>query len=627
MFLFLSINKSQNEMVITMPGIVIKTLRLTAVLTASVIMTLTVFPTVNTFLNFSFSISAAFAAKKAKKNNKTAERKISADSRRENSIYSNAEIIADDVYIYKKGISYYENAEYDKACEYFKYIKNKRPSSFYYDMSIYLCAEAYKKTGKEDFAIENYLYLIEKCPGSNLCAEALHNIADMYRKKGISSEAAIYYKKLADSYSDSFWADEARAFLKYNRNHEIDKKADSAGNVSHNTGDASGTSSRRMEAPLPVKPLSLETNSINSLQFNSCSIDAFIDGRNEYKPVDYNGEDLKLYRDGLKFHEFKNYSKAVWCYQNFIIKYKNSLWYPNAFYMLAACYLSQGDIKAAIRFYSAALIYAKDPTLTDEIKTDLADLLYSDGQYLLALRYYESLIKTADNNERLMQIFFMIGECHTKTGNYEMAAKAYARVALAGADIKSINDGGNANKDFFEQKTDDKYSYKKSKNDISKIENSLNTTEITAGTIAEKPKAIDSKIDIKEGINYFNAKKYLKCISFFERALVDNPEEALYYRYLSLCYNQLDKAERAIGYLQKYISLISNDKNKVKIDELRQAYSTLAYIYIKENRFEEARNQYLEIIGLDAGSNAAVSAREALKRIEIIKKRAENEKK
>jgi tetratricopeptide (TPR) repeat protein len=553
------------------------------------------------FIDLSSGGGPAFAAKKK---SKSAASKSVPAKKSEAASYPGVEIIADDVFIYKKGISYYENSDYDKACEYFKYIKEKRPASFYYDISIYLCGESYKKSGKECLAAENYLYLLEKCPASTLCAEARHTLADIYKRKGLSGDAIKYYKQLLEFHPQSFWAEEARAFLKYNSVSREAAQPDYSPRKSAVIHEEIKPVSRRPADGIKTAEAgaALDTiNSADSIDFNSLGLDTYISGRREYEPVDYGGADLSLYRDGLKFHEIKNYGKAKWCYQRLIIKYKNSLWYPNSFYMLGACYLAEGDTKAAIRFYSAALIYAKDAGLIIEVKNNLADLLFSDGQYLLALRYYESLIETARDKERMMQLFFLIGECHTKTGNYEMAAKSYARVALEGALPRAPLHGkvqaAGAKNDKDEGAADDKVKFVK--------------------TISPQ-----LKINIGEGVNEFNAGKYLKSISFFERVLVENPDEAICFWYLALSYNQLEKNDRAIGYLQKYISLISTDKSEQNLKTLKQAYSTLAYIYIKENRFEEARTQYLSIISLDSTSASALSAREALKRIDVIKKRA-----
>jgi len=547
----------------------------------------------------------------AKKKKKAAAKKIQQDE------YAGSEIIADDVFIYKKGISFYENSDYSKAIEYFKYIKEKRPASFYYDMSIYLCGESFKKLGRNDEAIENYLYLAEKCPSSTLCAEAIHSVADLYKKNGVSGEAIKFYRKLINSYPDSFWADEARAFLKYNSADASGEKppsystrrSEEARDMTLEKKDGTRQGGSSPNSAAAGSSVSLDAlNSPEAFNFGSLDIDSYISGGKQYEPVGYADEDLKLYRDGLKFHEYKNYDKAKWCYQKLILKYKNSLWYPNAFYMLAGCYLAEGDIKAAIRFYSAALIYARDPAFIYEIKDNLADLLFCDSQYFLALRYYESLLKNTADKERLMQLFFLIGECHTKTGNHEMAAKAYARVALESSGEPFKLEGPKP----FQAETSEK------------LQDSAAEIKTAPGPVSvySKTAAPQKKIDIEKGISEFNAKNYLKCISFFEQLLAENPDEARSFWYLALCYNQLEKPERASGYLQKYISILSSSKDSRESAALKHAYSTLAYIYVKMNKFEEARTQYLNIIGLDSTSRAAVSAREALKRIDVMKKRA-----
>ena len=334
--------------------------------------------------------------------------------------------LEDDGLLYKKGISYYENAEYERAIDHFKRICDEMPDSFYYDMSLYLTGESYFKLDKKDEAIANYALLMKKCPRSNLVPEALHNIAGIYRKRGVSGEAIKYYKYITDLYPSSFWAEEARAFVKYNR--------------------ADGSAAEAAEVP-PVSVKKREPadekikvdgiNDIKNIDFDKLAMSSFISGNKTYEPVDYGNDDLDLYHDALKFHEARNFDRAKIIYQKFIIKYKNSLWYPNAFYMLGSCYLATGDIKAAIRFYSAALIYCREKKLQREIMQNLADLLYIDTQYMLALRNYESLALEEGEKMKLMQLYFLIGECNSKLGNNELASKAYARVALETEDMKA----------------------------------------------------------------------------------------------------------------------------------------------------------------------------------------------
>ena len=496
----------------------------------------------------------------------------------------------DDLFIHKKGVAYYENSEYEKAIEYFKYIQSNFTSSFYYDMALYMLGESYRKLSRFDEAVAGYLFLLEKCPGSTLAPEALHNMANIYKQKGVSGEAIKYYKKLLDEYPDSFWAEEARVFLRYNSApvSSIEEKAQGAKGFKNAAG------------PLETKIKLDELDSLDKIDFEQFDFSSYISGSKEYKIADYGEEDLALYRDGLKFHEVKNYDKAKWCYQKLILKYKNSLWYPNAFYMLGNCFVVQNDTKAATRFYSAALIYARDRALMNEIKQNLADLLFVDGRYSLALRYYEALASDPSNKEKLMQLYFLIGECNTKLGNSELAAKAYARVAL-------------------EPSPDNISTIKKPSTSPQKEEIAI------AVPIAPDFKKANSEIDdlIAGGLKEFSAKNYLKSISALERALVIDADNLTVLWNLALSYNQIEKHELASGYLQKYLSVA--EAEKMKVENLKQAYSLLAYIYIKLNQFDGAREQYLKLISADPSSQAAGNAKEALRRIELMKKRAGNE--
>jgi len=517
--------------------------------------------------------------------------------------------LEDDGLIYKKGISYYENAEYERAIEYFKRICEEMPDSFYYDMSLYLIGESYFRLGRKDEAISQYALLVKKCPKSNLAPEALHNIAGIYRKKGVSGEAIKYYKYIADLYPSSFWAEEARAFVRHNR---VDDAAAEDG------GRAGKAANAGPETDVKINIDGI--NDIKNIDFDKAAMSSVISGNKTYEPVDYKDEDLDLYHDALKFHEARNFDRAKIIYQKFIIKYKNSLWYPNAFYMLGSCYLATGDIKAAIRFYSAALIYCREKKLWREITQNLADLLYIDTQYMLALRNYESLALDESEKMKLMQLYFLIGECNSKLGNYELASKAYARVALETEDMKAA------------EKIVKTASEKKRPLILSIDETTPGTAEVTAAIAnplkpveisAEKKAGIELKNKINEGISEFNDKNYMKAISALEKALVQNNDEPDVLWYLSLSYQQIEKLQKAAEYMQKYISV--SEKLKEPPHPMYDAHSILAYLFIKQNNFDSARNEYLKIISLDPGSRPAQSAHDALKRIEIMKKRSTEE--
>ncbi len=288
-----------------------------------------IFTGVPVFFIFIDIFSGGGEAFAAKKKGKSAAPKSAQSKKNEAAAYPGVEIIADDVFIYKKGISYYENSDYLKACEYFRYMKEKRPASFYYDISIYLCGESYKKSGKESLAVENYLYLLEKCPASTLCAEARHSLADIYKRKGLSGEAIKYYKQLLDLHPQSFWAEEARAFLKYNSVSQSAPQPDYSHRkqteIHEEIKPDSGRAAADKKFSASAAPGIDSVNSFDSIDFNSLGLDTYISGRREYEPIDYGGADLSLYRDGLKFHEIKNYGKAKWCYQRLIIRYKNLL--------------------------------------------------------------------------------------------------------------------------------------------------------------------------------------------------------------------------------------------------------------------------------------------------------------
>lgn len=515
-----------------------------------------------------------------------------------------------DLAAYKKGISYYENAEYDKASEYFLQVYRTYPGSFYYDMSVFFLGEIAKKERRFDDALTYFAALIKNCPKSSLAPEALHNIAEIYRSRGVSSDAAKYYKYLVEIYPDSFWAEEARSYL--NRQ-------------SPDQAIAADTASGPQPLAARRKPGNgISVDGLDRVEFEKMDVKTFVAGSKNYEPVDYGDEDLKLYRDALKAHEAGNYGWARNLYQKFIIKYKNSLWYPNAFYMLGSCYLATGDVKAAIRFYSAALLYCRDRSLQKEIKAGLSDLLFIDGQYLLALRYYEMLAAEETDPARIGAVYFMMGECNTKLRNFEDAVKNYAAVIYG----SSSGDGRKiaASADYFisipaPRKARPSVELSQPARPASGADaGSSSGGDPTDGSGEKKeeaarpwPKNPELSRLMAAANASFSARDYLKAVSSFEKAMVMDPENEDAMWRLALCYNQLEKPALATEYLQKFIS---------KNPDSKDARSFLAYIYLKQNKYDLARDEYLRIISLEPESGSGRSAHEALKRIELMRRRS-----
>lgn len=494
---------------------------------------------------------------------------------------------SDDVVIYKKGLSYYENGEYVKAVEYFKYIYEMYPKSFYYDMSIYFMGESYNKTGRLDDAVGAYALLIKHCPASALAPEALHNIAVIYRKKGVNAEAIKYYKFLIDEYPGSFWVEEAKSFVKYQK---ISAEVEESPAVSFKNIDKTAKVSQFEEIKVDEKQINLKDSDLK-----------------QYQVIKYGDADLSDYKVALAEHERGNIEKAKLLYQKMILKYKNSLWMPNAYYMLGSCYLAGGDLKAAIRFYSASLIYCKERVLRKEIMNKLADLLYVDRQYRLALRYYEVIAESDLPAEEKISLYYLIGDCNMKLGNSAEAAAAYAKITLDIVKAQELKTQAAAKKVSFPEAAPAGETYRETS------ENELRGAETSGVELIAKP---ENK-DYLAGMEHFQAGNYIKAVSSFEKCMTAEPENAKAMWHLALCYQQIEKLSNAVEYLQKYI---------IKAPDSVEAKSLLAYIYSKQGKFDNACAEYLKIISSAPDSAAAKSAHDAIKRIEVIKNRLEREK-
>ena len=119
----------------------------------------------------------------------------------------------------------------------------------------------------------------------------------------------------------------------------------------------------------------------------------------------------------------------------------------------------------------------------------------------------------------------------------------------------------------------------------------------------------------KKGLKYYRKKKYIKAISFFEKALVefrDDPQIYLYLGYSSVKINDIDGARRYF----KSGSIIDENNTELK--------KGLAFIYLKDERIEDAISLWGEVLKERPLDKKVKRALKKLRVAEDLRKFAEN---
>jgi tetratricopeptide (TPR) repeat protein len=126
----------------------------------------------------------------------------------------------------------------------------------------------------------------------------------------------------------------------------------------------------------------------------------------------------------------------------------------------------------------------------------------------------------------------------------------------------------------------------------------------------------DKESNKKQGLRYFKKKQWVKSISFLEKALKEkkDPQVYLFLGYASLYTGDVDGARR---YFKGGLLVKEDDPELLK---------GLAYVYLKDERLEDAIGLWGEVLEKRPGEKAIKRALEQLRETEDIKEFAEKAK-
>lgn len=276
--------------------------------------------------------------------------------------------------LYKLGMIYYDNKEFEKSRERLKTLLSVFPSTEYKGNSLYWIGETFTVEEKYEEAIETYLQAITIRSNNKFIDRSMYSLAYAYEKTGKYEDAVSYYDKLLSFYPDSPIASlsQIRIGICYFKLKDYDSSI-----------------------------LELNNPLISNL------------------PKEQIAE--ALYLSANAYFKVKEYDNAEKAYLEIIKKYPKSSVFQDVRYALGWTYFLQKKYADAYKIFN---------TLSDGKDTIAPKAMYWKGEakrYLgeesEALKIYEAFLKKYPDNPARYKVYYQSGIIQYNQKKYEQAEK------------------------------------------------------------------------------------------------------------------------------------------------------------------------------------------------------------
>lgn len=314
--------------------------------------------------------------------------------------------------LYKLGLIYFHQGEYEKCRTRFKKILDEYPSSSYTGSALYWIGESYSRENKPGDAISFLKNAIKNHPYNKYIDYSIYTLANIYEKMGDYENAVKYYDNLLSYHNDSPLAKSAhiRIGVCYFKLKEYDSSV--------------------LELNNPV---------LKNLPDNVYSQSIYILANSYYRLKEYRkagrtyleiinrfpaSEEIRNAKYGLAWSYFqqKKYNDAYKLF-NFLSDGTDSI-AVNSFYWKAESKRYAGQEMAAFNMYQDFIKKYPDNPLVTEVHFQLGVYYYNNGKYNLASRYLRSALKTS-NEDIKVKVLTMLGELDLTSKNYKEAKKNF----------------------------------------------------------------------------------------------------------------------------------------------------------------------------------------------------------
>ena len=192
-----------------------------------------------------------------------------------------------------------------------------------------------------------------------------------------------------------------------------------------------------------------------------------------------------------------------------------------------------------------------------------AEIYYSQGEYNKAIEYYLAEIAENPQNDKA---YFDLGQCYRMKYDYVKMSEAF--------------------------------------------DNSLKISDRFCSEIYDEREELWVKF-YNEGVPFFNEKKYVKALDYFEKAVIVDPTNIEGYKERGMCYLQLlNEAEDSEQKAELIEKAVDDYKHFISMDTEAEDLAVrinLANIYFQNDRFDEAVPAYQAVLDLEPDNIIAIS--------------------
>jgi len=467
--------------------------------------------------------------------------------------------------LYKLGLIYFEQGQYDKCRSRLITLIKDYPESDYSGSSLYWIGETYSKEKKLNDAITFFKNAVGNQDNNNFIDYSLYTLANTYEKEYDYKNAEKYYDTLITYHSNSPLVPAAHIRIGYC--HFKLKQYDSA------ILELNDPVVKTLPPDVYSEGLYILGNSYYQIKDYQKAENNFLSIINNY-PFSKELRDAK-YGLAWAYFQQKKYEDAYKFFNE--LSSGNDSLAINSFYWKAESKRYAGQEIAAFDIYQDFLNKYPNDQLINEVQYQLGVLYYNTGKYELAEKYLGNAVKSA-NNDIKARAYTMLGEIALNKKDFNSAEQIFNE-AIATPDIssdlvdRSILGLGVAQ--YYAQK------YEAAISNLSDIN-------------FRDPKFESDKVNFYLAECFYSLGKYKDAIEKFDQVSSNNDELANLSLYgKAYCYFNQKEYATAAKYFSEYVKLFPDNVRAV------DANLRLADSYYGSKNFVASSKVYKEMFRND----------------------------
>ncbi len=465
--------------------------------------------------------------------------------------------------LYKLGIIYYRQNEFELSRDRLRRLLNDYPGSDLAGSALYWIGESYSKQNRLQDAVMFLKGAIANYQNNKFIDYSIYTLASVYEKIGDYRNAVAYYDTLLSYHSDSPLATAAhiRIGVCYFKLKEYNASVIELNNPAL----------KELPDEVYAKSLYLLANSYYRSGDYPNAEKAFLEIINKYP----SSEEIRESKYGLAWTYFqeKKYNNAYQVFNN-ISEGDDSL-AEKSFYWKAESKRYAGQGNEAFKIYQDFIKRYPNSSMIKGVEYQIGVLYYNSKNYSLALKFLKSAVETSDSTFKAKALTLM-GELELDNKNYRSAAGYFnnaMNVPGISSDLENRSILGLGISNYY-------------------LRNFTGAEKNLTGLNSKDPEFEKDKVNFYLAECYYSQGEYSKAIARYSQVSGDNEElgsMALYGKAYS--YFEMRRYDEAANVFSEFARLYPNSSR------LLDAELRLADSYYGSKNFAASSNVYKNMIG------------------------------